>query len=39
MEKTYKILAFVSKDGLFLEDWGFGSSSIESCDVKLTPTC
>lgn len=37
MENTYKILTFVSKDGLFLEDWDFSSSSVDSCDVKLTP--
>lgn len=36
MENTYKVLAFVSKDGLFLEDWGLYSPNVEELDVKLT---
>lgn len=37
MENTYKVLAFVSKDGLFLEDWGLCSLNVEELDVNLTP--
>lgn len=36
MENAYKVLAFVSKDGLFLEDWGLYSPNVEELDVKLT---